>query len=78
MAWIRIRMDPELLHGSGARKIQSWIRNKSFLIHNTAVNPRSIIFLVEIFRNFTPPYSSAQKDEIGKLIVPALQIFSSS
>ena len=24
--WIRIRMDPELLPGSGTRKIQSWIR----------------------------------------------------
>ena len=32
MGWIRIRMDPELLPGSGygTRKIQSWIR-----IHNT-------------------------------------------
>ena len=31
-------MDPELLPGSGSgtRKIQSWIRNKSFRIHNTA------------------------------------------
>ena len=28
-------MDPELLPGSGTRKIQSWIRNKSFRIHNT-------------------------------------------
>ena len=39
MAWIRIRMDPELLPGSGTRKIQSWIwiRNKSFRIHNTGV-----------------------------------------
>ena len=41
--WIRIRMDPELLPGSGSgsgtRKIQSWIRirNKSFRIHNTAI-----------------------------------------
>ena len=39
MGWIRIRMDPELLPGSGSgtRKIQSWIqiRNKSFRIHNT-------------------------------------------
>ena len=32
---IRIRMDPELLPGSGTRKIQSRIRNKSFRIHNT-------------------------------------------
>ena len=38
---IRIRMDPELLPGSGSgsgtRKIQSWIRirNKSFRIQNT-------------------------------------------
>ena len=30
MGWIRIRMDPKLLPGSGTRKIQSWIR-----IHNT-------------------------------------------
>ena len=29
--WIRSRMDPELLPGSGTRKIHSWIR-----IHNTA------------------------------------------
>ena len=37
--WIWIRMDPELLPGSGTRKIQSWIRirNKSFRIHNTAI-----------------------------------------
>ena len=39
MGWIliRIRMDPELLPGSGTQKIQSWIRirNKSFRIHNT-------------------------------------------
>ena len=26
IGWIRIRMDPELLPGSGSRKIQSWIR----------------------------------------------------
>ena len=34
---IWIRMDPELLPGSGTRKIQSWIRiqNKSFWIRNT-------------------------------------------
>ena len=40
MGWIRIRihMDPELLPWYGTRKIQSWIRirNKSFLIRNTA------------------------------------------
>ena len=41
MGWIRIRMDQELLPGSGyesgTRKTQSWIRirNKSFRIHNT-------------------------------------------
>ena len=35
MGWIRIRMDPELLHGSETRKFQSWIRNTSFQIHNT-------------------------------------------
>ena len=37
MGWIRIRMDPELLPGSGSgtQKIESWIRNKSFRIHNT-------------------------------------------
>ena len=35
VAWIRIRMDPELLSGSWTRKIQSWIRNKPFLILNT-------------------------------------------
>ena len=33
ISWIR--MDPELLPGSGTWKIQSWIRNKSFRIHNT-------------------------------------------
>ena len=42
MGWIRIRMDPELLPGSGSgtQKIQSWIRisNESFWIHNTAFN----------------------------------------
>ena len=40
MAWIRIRMGPEILPGSGTRKIQSWIRirNISFRIHNTATN----------------------------------------
>ena len=42
MGWIRIRMDPELLPGSGSgtRKIQSWIwiRNKSFRIHNNNKN----------------------------------------
>ena len=39
MGWIRIRMDPELLPGSGSRKIQRWIRiqNKSFRIHNTGI-----------------------------------------
>ena len=39
MTGIRIRIDPELLPGSGSgtMKIQSWIwiRNKSFRIHNT-------------------------------------------
>ena len=37
MGWIRIRMNPELLTGSEAQKIQSWIRiqNKSFRIHNS-------------------------------------------
>ena len=37
IGWIQIRIDPELLPGSGTRKIQSWIRirNKSFRIHNT-------------------------------------------
>ena len=37
MILIRIRMDLELLPGSGTWKIQSWfrIRNKSFRIHNT-------------------------------------------
>ena len=38
IGWIRIGMDPELLPGSGTRKIQSWIRNKSFRIHNTDKN----------------------------------------
>ena len=44
MGWIRIRMDPELLHGSGTRKLKSWIRirNTSFQIHNT-------VFLVYFF-----------------------------
>ena len=28
-------MEPELLPGSGTRKIQSWIRNKSLRIRNT-------------------------------------------
>ena len=50
MAWIRIRMDPELLLGSGfgTRKIQSWIRirNKSFRIHNTA--GKDHFFIVQI------------------------------
>ena len=47
MGWIRIRMDPELLPGSGTRKIQSWIRilNKSFRIHNTAHNCIKLSFL---------------------------------
>ena len=38
IGWIRIRMDPVLLPGSGSgtRKVQSWIRNKQFRIHNTA------------------------------------------
>ena len=38
MGWIRIRMDPELLPGSGFWKIQSWIRiqNKSFRIRDIA------------------------------------------
>ena len=27
IGWIQIRMDPELLPGSGTQKIQSWIRN---------------------------------------------------
>ena len=40
MGWIRIRMDPELLPGSGTQKIQSWIRNKSFRIHNTGLNKK--------------------------------------
>ena len=40
MGWIQIRMDTELLPGSGTRKIQSWIRtrNKSFWIRNTATD----------------------------------------
>ena len=41
MGWIRIRMDPEILPGSGSGtwKIQSWIRiwNNQFRIHNTAL-----------------------------------------
>ena len=37
MGWIRIRLDLELLPGSGSvtQKIQSWIRNKSCRIRNT-------------------------------------------
>ena len=35
MGWIWIRMDQELLLRSGTQKIQTWIRNKSFRIHNT-------------------------------------------
>ena len=40
MVWIRIRVDPELLPGSGTQEIQSWIqiRNKSFRIHITLSN----------------------------------------
>ena len=36
---IQIRMDPELLPGSGTRNLQSWIRirNKSFRIRNTGI-----------------------------------------
>ena len=42
IGWIRIRIDPELLPGSGSRKIPSWIRfrNKSFRIHKFS-RPRS-------------------------------------
>ena len=67
MAWIRIRMDRELLPGSGSRtqKIWSWIRiwNKSFRIHNTATIDmlqqlhieflRIIIFLLRCFCAFS-------------------------
>ena len=57
MDWIRIRMDPELLHGSGTRKIQSWIRirNKSFQIHNTA-----LIYLPRYSLHFNPGFESVQ------------------
>ena len=45
MDWIRIRMDPELLPGSGTRKIQSWIQNKSFRIHNSDNTLKKLIFV---------------------------------
>ena len=45
--WIRIRMDPELLPGSGSRtrKIQSWIRirSKQFRIRNTVLMTRLLM-----------------------------------
>ena len=40
-------MDPELLPGSGTRKIQNWIRNKSFLYYFTAVG-------AELFHKILP------------------------
>ena len=50
IGWIRIRMDPELLPGSGSgtRKIQSWIRirNKSFRIHQHCRKVFEIILLI--------------------------------
>ena len=47
MGWIRIRMDPKLLPGSGSGtlKIQSWIWNKSFRIHNTGLVARFLSFI---------------------------------
>ena len=38
VGWSRIRMDPELLPGSGTQKVQSWIRNKSFRIRKTDIS----------------------------------------
>ena len=60
IGWIRIRMDLELLPGSGSgtRKIQSWIRirNKSFRIHNTGDGySRRRKALILIYRNYRVP-----------------------
>ena len=51
MDWIRIRMDPELLPGTGTRKIPSLIRiqNKSFWICNTALP----ILIVKVAATFS-------------------------
>ena len=44
-------MDPELLPGSGSgtRKIQSWIGNKSFRIHNTGEHSSDMNFKYKFF-----------------------------
>ena len=39
--WLRIRMDLELLPGSGTRKIQSWNRNISFRFHQHCLIPNN-------------------------------------
>ena len=66
IGWIRIRMDQELLPGSGTQKIQSWswiwirIRNKSFRIHNTAFHKLNF-FLCSKQLSYTFAYSTICK-----------------
>ena len=52
MGWIRICIDPELLPGSGTRKIQSWIRirNKTFRIHNTGYKILALMVMQTVLR----------------------------
>ena len=60
IGWIRICMDPELLPGSGTRKIQSWIRirYKSFRIRNTDFFPLTILsFFFKIYNMALGPGS---------------------
>ena len=59
MGWIRIRLDPELLPGSGSRTqiIQSWIRirNKSFRIRNSGFQANKLAnCILAIFAVATP------------------------
>ena len=68
MAWIR--MDPELLPGSGTRKIQGWIRirNKSFRIHNTASPTKDLgtIFSTIAQKNFIKIKKKCHANKIRK------------
>ena len=59
-------MDPKLLPGSGSgtQKIQSWIRNKSFRIHNTAYR----YMWIRICGNKDPESGINKSDEIRTML----------
>ena len=60
-------MDPELLPRSGTRKIQSWIRNKSFRNHNTDEKSLGLAQNDEIKDGLTKNFKA---NSIGKFLRP--------